>query len=57
MKTFLQCTVTRLDGSTFSNPLQLKEAGLISQLAKDAESVLVVRKLVGNEEYDKLFLL
>ena len=55
MKKVLHCIVTRKDGATFTNPLKLSEAHLISQLAKENRKVEVFFEEIGKEQYKELF--
>ena len=56
MKKYLQCLVTRKDGSIYSNPLKLSEAYLISQLAQENEKVSVKAKECTKGEYESMFV-
>lgn len=55
MKKFLQCTVTMKNGNTFENPLMMKEAYLIGQLANEHKKVKVVKKECDKKEFELLF--
>lgn len=54
-RTILQCTVTRNDGSVFSNPLMKSEAHLISKMARENKSVLVTEEEVTTGYYNLTF--
>lgn len=55
MKKYLDVRVTKHDGSTFSNPLKLSEAYLISQLAQNSQRVMVTCLECNKEYYKSLF--
>lgn len=55
MKKMLYCIVTMYSGDTFSNPLKLEEAHLVSQLAKENRRVLVTYREVTKEQYKSYF--
>lgn len=54
-KVYLNCVVTRHDGTTFENPLKRREAYLISRLAQNNRSVKVTLRLCTHGTYKSIF--
>lgn len=56
MKKYLDITVTRVDGTTFTNPLMLSEYRIIfTEILKDNKSISVKIALCTKEYYKQLF--
>ena len=54
-KKYLQCFITRYDGTSFNNPLKLSEVYLISQISQENKSVLVTLVECSQAEYKVIF--
>ncbi len=55
MKKYLKLKVTRLDGSTFINPLTMSEVRLIRLIVKENKSIVVTLIECSKEQYKQLF--
>lgn len=54
-KKYLNCIITTHAGTTFSNPLKLSEAHLISQIAQEQKSVTVTLVKCDSKTYKTIF--
>lgn len=55
MKEYLNCKVTKHDGTTFKNHLKLSEAYMVSTLCKENREVTIVRVKAPKSLYNAIF--
>lgn len=55
MKAYLKLTIVDHTGRTFTQPLKMSEARLISQIAKENKSVLVEYMTASPNAYKQMF--